>query len=81
MMDTIQRIIGLAIGGVITLILIPFMTDATIDQAIVPVVIGAIAAFFWPVVIGWWLVRRAKERRENQIQDEVSRQMNQQNRG
>ena len=81
MMDTIQRIIGLAIGGLVTLILLALMTEVTIDQAIVPVVIGAVAAFFWPVVIGWYLVRRAKQRREDQIQDEVSRQMNQQNRG
>jgi hypothetical protein len=80
-MDTIQRIIGLAIGGIVTLILLALMTEVTIEQAIAPVVIGAVAAFFWPVVIGWYLVRRAKQRREDQIQDEVSRQMNQQNRG
>ena len=81
MMDMIQRIIGLAIGVIVTLILLVAMTDVTIDQAIVPLVIGAIAAFFWPVVIGWYLVRRAKARRENKIQDEVSRQIDQQNRG
>jgi hypothetical protein len=81
MMDTIQRIIGLAIGGIVTLILLALMTEVTIDQALVPVIIGAVAAFFWPVVIGWYLVRRAKQRREDKIQDEVSRQMNQQNRG
>jgi uncharacterized membrane protein len=79
-MDTIQRIIGLAIGVVISLVLMPFMTDATIDQAIVPLVIGAVAAFFWPIVVGWFLVRRARQRREGQIQSEVERQMREQNR-
>ena len=81
MMDMIQRIIGLAIGVIVTLILLVAMTDVTMEQAIVPLVIGAVAAFFWPVVIGWYLVRRAKQRREGRIQDEVSRQIDQQNRG
>ncbi len=81
MMDLIQRIIGLAIGVIVALILLIAQTSVTADQAIVPLVLGAIAAFFWPVVVGWFLVRRAKQRRENEIQDEVQRQMNQQNRG
>ena len=81
MMDTIQRIIGLTIGVIVALILLLLMTDVTVDQAIAPLVIGAIAAFFWPVVIGWYLVRRAKQRHEDKIQSEVQRQMDQQNRG
>ena len=81
MMDMIQRIIGLAIGVIVTLILLVAMTDVTMEEAIVPLVIGAVAAFFWPIVVGWWLVRRAKQRREDKIQDEVSRQLDQQNRG
>lgn len=81
MMDTIQRIIGLAIGVLVTLILLVAMTSVTWDEAIVPLVIGAVAAFFWPIVAAWYLVRRAKQRREDKIQDEVQRQMNQQNRG
>ena len=80
MMETIQRIIGLAIGVIVAIILLIATTDVTWDAAIAPLVVGAIAAFFWPVVIGFWLVRRAKQRREGQIQDEVQRQMDQQNR-
>lgn len=81
MMDMIQRIIGLAIGVIVTLVLLVAMTDVTMEQAIVPLVIGAVAAFFWPVVIAWWLARRAKQRREDKISDEVQRQIDQQNRG
>ncbi|MEX1296475.1 MAG: hypothetical protein AB1Z67_09920 [Candidatus Limnocylindrales bacterium] len=81
MMDMIQRIIGLTIGVIVTLILLVAMTSVTWDEAIVPLVIGAVAAFFWPIVVAFWLGRRAKQRREGQIQDEVQRQMNQQNRG
>lgn len=81
MMDMIQRIIGLTIGVIVTLILLVATTEVTVDQTIVPLVVGAVAAFFWPIVIGWWLVRRAKARREDQIQSEVSRQIDQQKRG
>jgi heme A synthase len=81
MMETIQRIIGLAIGAIVAMILLVATTDVTLDQTIMPIVVGAVAAFFWPVVIGWWLVRRAKARREDQIQSEVSRQIDQQKRG
>jgi hypothetical protein len=31
--------------------------------------------------VGWFLVRRARQRQQNKIEDEVSRQMNQQKRG
>jgi purine-cytosine permease-like protein len=81
MMDMIQRIIGLGIGVIVTLILLVAMTSVTAGEAIVPLVIGAIAAFFWPIVVGWFLVRRARQRQQNKIEDEVSRQMNQQKRG
>jgi len=71
----IQRAIGVTIGGIITLILLALMTTVTIDQALTPVVIGAIAAWAWPVVIAFILARRVKQRRENQIEDEVQRQL------
>ena len=81
MMDMIQRIIGLAIGVIVTLILLVWQTDVTTEQALVPLIIGAVAAFFWPIVVGFFLVRRAKQRREGKIQNEVERQINEQNRG
>jgi ABC-type uncharacterized transport system permease subunit len=76
----IQRAIGVTVGAIVSLILLVLMTSVTWDQAIVPLAIGAVAAFFWPVVIGFWLGRRARQRRDNQIQSEVQRQVNQQNR-
>ena len=81
MMDTIQRIIGLVIGVLVTLVLLYFMADVPFDQAIAPLAIGAVAAFFWPIVVGWYLLRRAKHHREDKIQDEVNRQINEQKRG
>jgi uncharacterized protein YneF (UPF0154 family) len=40
------------------------------------VVIGAIATILWPIVIGFFLARRVKNRRDEQIQKEVDKQLN-----
>ena len=40
-----------------------------------------VAGLIWPVVIAFWLARRVKQRREDKIQSEVQRQMDDQNRG
>lgn len=76
----IQRGIGVAIGGLITLVLLVIMVpdSATWSDYVTPLVIGNVAAFFWPVVIAFWLGRRVKQRREDQISEEVARQVNQQ---
>jgi hypothetical protein len=75
----IQRLIQVSIGALVTFVVlvignigdqpdpIPFYAAASI--------IGAIASFFWPVVAGIMVGRRAKQRREDQIQEEVARQM------
>jgi Na+/H+ antiporter NhaD/arsenite permease-like protein len=79
----LQRGIAVIIGGLVTLVLLTIMATGdgvTWNDFVAPLVIGALATFFWPVVIGFWLGRRAKERRENQIQDEVQRQLDQQGR-
>lgn len=76
----IQRAIGVTIGAIVSLILLVLMTPVIWDQAIVPLAVGAVAAWAWPVVIAFYLGRRAKARREDQIQGEVQRQMREQNR-
>ncbi len=76
----IQRAIGVTIGAIVSLILLVLMTSVTWDQAVAPLAIGAVAAWAWPVVIVFWLGRRARARRDNQIQSEVERQVREQNR-
>jgi phosphotransferase system glucose/maltose/N-acetylglucosamine-specific IIC component len=78
----LQRIIGLAVGALITIVLLVIMvpTDQTWQDYVLPVAIGAVAAFFWPIVIAFWLGRRAKQRRENQIEAEVQRQLDEERR-
>lgn len=80
----IQRGIGVFIGALVSLALLTIMvpsTGANWQDYVTPLVIGAIAAWAWPLVIVFWLGRRAKSRREDKIEDEVQRQLDQQNRG
>lgn len=77
----ITRIISLAIGGAVTWLALVLTQAQDGGAYVVPIVIGAVGAFFWPVVIGFVMVRRARERQEARIQSEVERQMNQQGRG
>lgn len=76
----IQRGIGVTIGAIVSLILLLLMTDVSLEDAVIPLVIGAIAAWAWPVVIAFWLGRRARQRQQARIEGEVHRQMEQQNR-
>lgn len=78
----LQRIIGLAVGALISLILLIILVPASPgwQDYVLPLVIGAVAAFFWPIVIAFWLGRRAKERRNNQIEAEVQRQLDEERR-
>lgn len=75
----ITRIISLAIGGAVALVALLLMNGGAPDTYVVPLVIGAVAAFFWPIVIGFFLARRARDRQEARIQSEVERQLNQKN--
>ena len=75
----VQRLIGVSVGALITFAILWF-SDFTNQTDLIPwyvaaAVIGAIASFFWPVVIGFWLGRRARARRDARIEDEVQRQI------
>jgi O-antigen/teichoic acid export membrane protein len=78
----LQRGIGIAVGALVTLVLLVIMAGGNPWQDyLAPLVIGGVAAFFWPVVIAFWLGRRAKQRRDSQVSAEVQRQLDQQGKG
>jgi hypothetical protein len=75
----LQRLIGVTVGALVTFgILLIWHADAT--QWAIASAVGAIASFLWPIVIGFWLGRRAKARRDDAIEAEVARQVAAQNR-
>lgn len=82
----IERTLMVTIGGIVTLILLilfngpdgpRIVSDAT-QGYIVAVIIGAIAAWFWPVVAAIWAGRRMKARQQERIDAEVQRQLSDQ---
>ncbi len=78
----IQRAIGVTVGAIVSLVILVLMNlqNPGWQDYVAPLAIGAVAAWAWPVVIAFWLGRRAKQRRDNQIQSEVDRQIKEQNR-
>jgi hypothetical protein len=75
----LQHGIGAVVGAIVALVLLVIMAgNDPWQDYVVPLVIGALATFFWPVVIAFWMGRRVKSRRENQIEAEVQRQLDQQ---
>jgi hypothetical protein len=77
----LQHIIGSGVGAIVTLLILTVTRAQTMDQYLPAVVIGAIATILWPWVIGLFLARRVKQRRDDKIQAEVDRQINAQKGG
>jgi phosphotransferase system glucose/maltose/N-acetylglucosamine-specific IIC component len=79
----IQRFIGVSIGALVTFGILWFATIGNVpDQRqlyLSASIVGAIASFFWPVVAGIFAARRIKDRRDEQIQKEVDKQLAEQN--
>jgi hypothetical protein len=78
----IQRLIGAAVGVLVTVGIL-WWNHVDTSLAAIAAVAGAVAAFLWPIVIGFFFARRVKQRaqqmREDEIQAEVQRQMAAQN--
>jgi 4-amino-4-deoxy-L-arabinose transferase-like glycosyltransferase len=73
-----QRIIGIVLGGLTIYVLLNVMEAVTKDtqpRYLLAIVIGMLVALLWPWVIGMRVARRAKERRDDDIEAEVQRQL------
>lgn len=75
----IQRTIGVALGALATYLLLVLLNPANSADPnstyLTAVVVGAVVSWAWPFVIGIWLGRRAKQRRDDRIEKEVQRQL------
>jgi ABC-type branched-subunit amino acid transport system permease subunit len=73
-----QRIIGIILGGLTIYVLLNIMDAVTKDtqpKYLLAIVIGMLVALLWPWVIGLLLVRRRRDKRDEEIQSEVQRQL------
>jgi hypothetical protein len=76
----IQRFLGVSLGALVTFVLLWFYHADSSDWATAAIV-GAIASFFWPIVAGFFLARRARQRRDDAMQAEVAKQVAAQTKG
>ena len=60
----IQRIIGGAVGALATWLILVW-NNVNSSVAVTAAVVGAVAAFLWPIIVGFFLARRVKQRRED----------------
>ena len=73
-----QRIIGLVLGGLTIYVLLNVMEAVTTDtqpRYLLAIVIGLLVALLWPWIMGVRAARRIKERRDDEIEAEVQRQL------
>ena len=70
----IQRIIGGAVGALVVIGIL-WWNHVDTSLAATAAIAGAVAAFFWPIVVGFLFVRRRKNKRDDEIQAEVARQV------
>ena len=67
----IRRITGIVLG-VVAFLIVYWLTGG------LAILVGLVVALIWPWVMGLILVRRARQRRQNEIDQEVQRQLAQQ---
>lgn len=72
-----SRLIGGAVGALVTFALL-WLNHADSGAWATAAIVGAVAAFLWPIIVGWYLVHRARNRRDDRIEDEVQRRMERQ---
>jgi cytochrome c biogenesis protein CcdA len=73
-----QRIIGVVLGAVLTYLLLFALAGTAGDAArnyAIAVIAGAIVALVWPWIVAIYIGRRVKERRDEEIQREVEKQL------
>ena len=73
-----QRTIGVILGALVTYLMLVILDATSTDPStkyLTAVVVGALVSWLWPWVIGFFLLRRAKERRDKKIAEEVDRQV------
>jgi glucose uptake protein GlcU len=73
-----QRIIGIALGALVAFALLVLLLGTALDATrdyLIALVAGAIVSLVWPWIVGFYIGRRVKERRDEEVQKEVERQL------
>ncbi len=71
-----QRIIGVVLGAITCYLLLLLLVGTAGDSSrsyAIAVIGGAIVAILWPWIVAIYIGRRVKERRDEEVQREVDR--------
>ncbi len=71
-----QRIIGIVLGAIATYLLLLLLVGTAGDASRsfgIAVLVGAGISLVWPWLVGFYVGRRVKERRDEEIQREVEK--------
>ena len=75
----LRHIIAILIGWLVTFLFLVVWNQTKFTEPMmafaIAALIGSVGGWFWPAVVGFFLVRRAKNRRDEKIQQEVDRQV------
>ena len=73
-----QRIIGIVLGALVAFGLLVLLVGTSLDAPrnyVIALVVGAIVSLVWPWIVGFYIGRRVKDRRDEEVQREVERQL------
>ena len=76
----IRRITGIVLG-VLAFLLVYWLTGLGTPSEpnwALALLVGLVVALIWPWIFGIYVVRRAKQHRQNEIDEEVQKQLSQQ---
>ena len=72
----LHHIVGVVVGAVVAyIVLLITVGGGNSSQFLTALVIGGAVSIAWPIVFVWWLHRRAKAKRDDQISKEVDEQL------
>lgn len=77
----LRALMAALIGGVATFVFLVIWDATDFTQPMTAYflagVVSAVGTFLWPAVLGLWAWNRARNRRDERIEEEVARQMSQ----
>ena len=79
-----QRIIGIVLGAVVTYLLLVVLVGTAGDAARlfgIAVIAGAVVSLVWPWIVAFYVARRVKERRAEEIPREAEKQLADEHKG
>lgn len=73
-----QRFIGIVLGALLAFALLLLLVGSDFEKPrnyVIALVAGALVSLLWPWIMGFYVGRRVRERRDEEVQREVERQL------